>query len=141
MQTQNASSLFATAGRVLLASLFLISGFGKLAAPGATIAYIASTGAPFPALAYAAAVFVEVGLSIALLVGFRARIVAAAMALFTVATAFLFHAHFGDQNQAINFWKNISIAGGLLQVVAFGAGAFSLDGRRVKTKTATASFA
>jgi putative oxidoreductase len=52
------------------------------------------------------------------------------MAVFAVTTAFMFHHAFGDQNQMIHFLKNLAIAGGFLQIVAFGAGSFSLDARR-----------
>ena len=125
------TSAYASAvGRLLLSAIFLISGFGKLAAPAATKAYIASGGLPFPDLAYLAAVFVEVGFGLALLAGYRARTVAAVMAAFTLVTAFAFHFNPGDQNQFIHFLKNLSIVGGLLQVVAFGGGALSIDGRR-----------
>jgi len=115
------------AGRALLASLFLVSGFGKLAAPGATIGYIASTGLPLPEVALAGALVVELGFAAALLVGYRTQLVASVMALFTLVTAVVFHNQLGDQGQLIHFLKNLSIAGGLLQVAAFGAGAFSLD--------------
>jgi putative oxidoreductase len=131
MQTANASRA-SFLGRVLLSALFLISGFGKLAAPAATKAYIASAGLPLPDVAYLIAVAVEVGLGVLLLVGYRSRIVATLMALFTLATAFAFHAHFGDMNQQIHFLKNFAIAGGLLQIAAWGAGAWSLDGRLAK---------
>lgn len=131
MQTANASRA-AFLGRALLSALFLISGFGKLAAPAATKAYIASAGLPLPDIAYLIAVAVEVGLGLLLLVGYRSRIVATLMALFTLATAFAFHAHFGDMNQQIHFLKNFAIAGGLLQIAAWGAGAWSLDGRLAK---------
>jgi len=120
----------ALAGRALLSALFLISGFGKLAAPAATKAYIAASGLPLVDLAYLGALVVEIGFALALLVGYRTRLVALAMAAFTLVTAFVFHANLGDQMQFINFFKNVSIAGGLLQVAAFGAGAFSLDARR-----------
>lgn len=131
------SSLVPTVGRVLLASLFLISGFGKLAAPAATKAYIVYAGLPAPDLAYLIAVLVEVGLGVALLLGYRTRLVAALMAAFTLVTAFAFHAHFGDQNQMIHFLKNIAITGGLLQVTAYGAGDFALDALRLRrTRTA-----
>ena len=116
-------------GRLLLASIFLISGFGKIAAPAATIGYIASTGAPFPTIGYAIAVAVELGGGLLILLGYQARIVAGVMAVFAVATAFMFHHAFGDQNQMIHFLKNIAIAGGFVQIVAFGAGSFSLDAR------------
>ncbi len=117
-------------GRVLLSLIFIISGFGKLAAPAGTIGYIASVGAPLPEVAYGIAVFVEVGLGLALLVGYKAQIAAAGIALFTLAAAFLFHNNFADQIQMIMFMKNITIVGGLLLVVAHGAGAYSVDNRK-----------
>lgn len=123
----SAVSTSALVGRVLLATLFLISGFGKLLAPAATKAYILSAGLPLPDLSYLVAVVVEVGFGLALVLGYRTRAVAAIMAVFTLATAFAFHAHFADQNQMIHFLKNIAITGGLLQVVALGAGSYSLD--------------
>jgi putative oxidoreductase len=116
-------------GRLLLATIFLISGLSKLAAPAATIGYIGSTGAPFPTIGYAIAVAVELGGGLLILLGYKTRVVAAVMAVFAVATAFMFHHAFGDQNQMIHFLKNIAIAGGFLQIVAFGAGSFSLDAR------------
>jgi putative oxidoreductase len=135
-QSIAASAYGAATGRLLLAAIFLISGFGKLAAPAATKAYIASGGLPFPDLAYLGAIFVEVGLGLALMAGFRTRAVAAAMAAFTLVTAFAFHFNLGDQNQFIHFLKNLAIVGGLLQVVAFGGGALSLDNRRPVLKAA-----
>jgi putative oxidoreductase len=65
--------------------------------------------------------------------------VAIVMAVFTLATAVFFHNNFADQNQMIHFLKNIAIAGGLLQVAAFGAGALSVDGLRLKTNSRAAS--
>jgi putative oxidoreductase len=118
------------AGRIAIAAIFLLSGLNKLAAPATTIAYIQSAGLPFPPLAFAVSAAVEVLGSIALIAGFRTRITATVMALFTLAAAFSFHTDFVDQNQFIHFWKNIAMAGGLLQVIAFGAGAYSLDARR-----------
>ncbi|PTQ07893.1 LysR family transcriptional regulator [Sphingomonas oleivorans] len=117
------------AGRLLIAPLFLLSGISKLSAPAATIGMIASSGLPLAPLGFAAAILVEVIGSIALIVGYRTRLVAAVMALFTLATALAFHANLADQNQFFHFFKNISIVGGLLQIVAFGAGRFSLDAR------------
>lgn len=115
------------AGRVIIAPLFLLSGISKLAAPAATVAMIGSSGLPFATLGFALAVLVEVGGSIALLAGYRTRLVAAVMALFTIATALAFHSNLADQNQFIHFFKNFAIAGGLLQIVAFGGGRLSLD--------------
>ncbi len=122
----------ATSGRLLLSLLFLSSGIGKLAAPAATKGYIAAMGLPFVDLAYLGALVVEFGFAAALVLGYRVRLVAAVMAVFTLVTALIFHNQLGDQNQMIHFLKNIAVVGGLLQVVAFGAGAFSLDARRVR---------
>ncbi|MPZ57904.1 MAG: DoxX family membrane protein [Rhizobiales bacterium] len=121
----------AAAGRLLMAILFLLSGLSKLAAPAATMGYIASAGLPFPVFGYVAALGVELG-SLLLLAGFHARIAAAILAAFTVAAGLAFHSNFADQNEMIHFLKNVALAGGLLQVVAFGAGSFSLDARRVR---------
>ncbi len=118
------------AGRVLLGGLFLISGLGKLAAPAATIGYITAAGLPAPELAYAGALAVEIGLAGALIAGYRTQLVALLMAVFTLVTAFAFHFQPADQGQVIHFLKNLAITGGLLQVAAFGAGAFSLDALR-----------
>ena len=118
------------AGRILIAPLFLLSGVSKLTAPAATIGMIAGAGLPFATLGFVLAVLVEVAGGIALLAGYRTRLVAAAMALFSIAAAFAFHSNLADQNQFIHFFKNIAMAGGLLQVVAFGGGRLSLDARR-----------
>ncbi len=124
------SSSVALSGRILLSAIFLLSGVSKIGASAGMIAYIESVGLPFPSLALAIAILVEVGGGIALILGYRTRLVAAGLALFSVATALAFHNQLGDQNQFIHFFKNIAMAGGLLQVVAFGAGRFSLDARR-----------
>jgi len=126
-ETNISSDAAALAGRILLAALFLLSGFSKLAAPAATQGYIAAMGLPAPFLAYLAATAVEIIGSVLLIAGFKTPIVAFGMAVFTLLTAVLFHANFADQNQMIHFMKNISIMGGLLQVAAFGAGRFSID--------------
>ena len=125
-------SIVSAAGRVLLAALFLVSGFGKLAAPSATKAYILAAAMPFPHLAYLVALAVEIGLAMALLLGCRTRVVAALMAAFTVATAFAFHAPFADPSQMTAFLKNLAISGGLLHVSAYSAGSFALDALRLR---------
>lgn len=118
------------AGRILLATIFLVSGFGKLAQAQGTIGYIASVGLPAPTLAYAGAVITELGGGLLLIFGFQTRVVAAILAGFSLVSAVLFHNGLGDQNQLFHFLKNIAMAGGLLQVVAVGAGRFSVDAAR-----------
>ena len=119
-----------TAGRVLLAVLFFMSGLAKLGASAGTVGYIASKGLPLPGLLYALAVAAEIGGGALLLIGFKARAAALALAVFSVAAAVIFHSQLSDQNQMIHFMKNMAIAGGLLVVAATGAGRFSVDARR-----------
>jgi len=118
-------------GRVLLATIFVLSGVGKIFAPEATVGYIASAGLPFPQLAFLGAVAVEVGGGLLLAVGYKTRLAAIVLAVFSVAAGLIFHSVAGDQNHFIHLLKNFAIAGGLLQVVAFGAGTLSLDALRL----------
>jgi putative oxidoreductase len=125
----NNTALFAAAGRLLMATIFIFSALGKLAAPAATIGYIQSVGLPFATLGFAIAVAVELGGGLMLVAGLKTRWVAAALAAFSIVTGLAFHNALGDQNQLIHLLKNVAMAGGLLQVAAFGAGAFSIDAR------------
>jgi putative oxidoreductase len=126
---------FSFFGRILLASLFLIAGFGKVTGFAGTVGYIASKGLPAPAVLAALTAALELGAGLALAIGFQARWAALALAVFTLIASFVFHNFWdapADQQmvQTLMFLKNVSIAGGLLTVVAFGAGAWSLDGGR-----------
>jgi putative oxidoreductase len=118
-----------------------MSGFGKLAAYGQVTAMIAAVGLPLPPLAYAVAVIIELGGGLLLVAGYQVRHVAIALALFSIATAVSFHSNFADQNQMIHFLKNVMIAGGLLQIAAFGAGAISLDNRHSRSRGTVGSAA
>jgi putative oxidoreductase len=134
--TPNAATALPFIGRVLMATIFLFSALGKIVAPDANLAYIASMGLPAPVLGLVAAVMLELVGSVLLGLGYRTRLVAALLAAYAVATALIFHHALADQNQLFHFLKNLAMAGGLLQVVAFGAGAFSLDNRRTPVATA-----
>jgi putative oxidoreductase len=116
-------------GRLMIGLPFAMSGLGKLAAYGATTAMISAAGLPLPPLAYAVAVVIELGGGVLLIAGFHARSAAIALAVFSLAAAVSFHNNFADQNQMIHFLKDVMIAGGLLQIAAFGAGALSVDNR------------
>lgn len=128
-------------GRVLIGLPFAMSGLGKLAAFGPTTAMIAAAGLPVPPLAYIVAVTLELGGGLLLIAGYQVRSVALALAVFSVAAGVAFHNNFADQNQMIHFLKNVMMAGGLLQIAAFGAGALSLDERFSKGHVAVASAA
>ena len=126
----NSTDAIAFIGRCLMAVMFLMSGFGKVVAPAATIAWIASTGLPLPTVGYAASVAIELGGGLLLILGWQTRILGALLSIFAIATALIFHRNVADQNQLFHFLKNIAIMGGLFQLIAFGAGRFSLDARR-----------
>src|SRR3984957_8684952 len=122
----NATRYLPFAGRLLIGLPFAMSGLSKLAAIGPTTDMIRAAGLPLPPIALA----VEVGGGLLLAAGFQTRIVAAVLALFSVATALSFHSNFADQNQMIHFLKNVMMAGGLPQIVALGAGALTIRQRR-----------
>ncbi|MET3116539.1 putative oxidoreductase [Undibacterium sp. GrIS 1.8] len=120
-------------GRILIALIFVASGAGKIAGFDGTVGYIASKGLPLPQLAAIAAIIVELGGGLAVILGWKARWAAAAMLIFTDSAAVIFHNFWGvpadqAQNQMIHFMKNISMMGGLLFVIIHGSGALSLDG-------------
>jgi putative oxidoreductase len=128
----NISNAAALLGRVLLALIFITSGFGKITGFEGTVGYIASKGLPLPQLSAIIAIIVEVGGSILLVIGYKARWAALALAIFTLAAAIFFHNYWAVEaaekmGQQINFWKNISMAGGMLMVFAHGPGRYSVD--------------
>jgi len=118
------------AGRLLLASLFLLSGLSKLGAYSATATYMSSAGVPGALLPVVIAT--EVLGSLAIILGWKTRVAAALLAGFSLLTAFVFHNNFGDQIQMIMFLKNVSIAGGFLLLVVNGAGPLSIDRRSAR---------
>ena len=113
-------------GRTLLAAMFLVAGLGKIAGFSGTQAYMQSMGVPGALLPLVIAL--EVLGALAIIVGYRTRLVAFVLAGFTLVAAVIFHGG-ADQTQHIMFLKNISVAGGFLLLVARGAGAWSLDAR------------
>ncbi|AGG90224.1 MULTISPECIES: DoxX family protein [Rhodanobacter] len=121
-------------GRVGLSLIFIISGWGKIAAYAGTQQYMASAGVPGSLLPLVIAL--ELGGGLAVLTGAFTRWIALALAAFSLASAALFHAHLGDAAQAINFWKNVAMAGGFLMLAAQGAGTLSLDHLRSKRRNA-----
>jgi putative oxidoreductase len=102
-------------GRIGLSLVFIISGWGKIAGYAGTQQYMEAMGVPGALLPL---------------------VIALALAAFSLASAALFHANLGDAAQAINFWKNVAMAGGFLMLAAHGAGAFSLDHLWAKRRSA-----
>ncbi|MGD9021848.1 MAG: DoxX family protein [Lysobacterales bacterium] len=123
--------LSAPLGRILISLIFVTSGFGKISAYAGTQQYMEAMGVPGALLPLVIALEILGGLAVML--GWHARIAAFLLAGFSLLSALLFHFDFSDQLQSIMFMKNLSIAGGFLLIVAFGAGAYSLDRRAGRT--------
>jgi len=121
--------LISVVARLLMAQLFIISGWQKLTGFSGTEGYFASMGIPMAGVVTPLVILIELGGGLALLAGFKTRWVAAVLALFTVGSALVAHTNFADSGQAINFMKNLSIAGGFLLFVKYGAGPVSIDAR------------
>jgi putative oxidoreductase len=132
MKTQGIPVLTA---RVLLALMFLLAGLSKFAGLDGTAGYIASKGLPMAGLLAFGTAALEVGGAVLLIVGWKARWAALALAVFTLMASVLFHNYWAmpaDQQmmQQLMFMKNLAVAGGLLVLFAFGPGSLSLDQRR-----------
>tara|TARA_R110002073_G_scaffold68403_2_gene170037 strand:- start:28565 stop:28957 length:393 start_codon:yes stop_codon:yes gene_type:complete len=112
-------------GRILLALIFVTAGYSKIGGYDGTLQYMQAFNVP--AFLLPLVIFAELGGGIALIAGFLTRTAAAGLAIFSVVAAMIFHSNFADQMQSILFMKNIAMAGGLLYIVAFGAGKFSID--------------
>ena len=129
------SAALVLTGRILLALMFVLAGFSKIGGVDGTTAYIASKGLPVPSLLAVATIALEVVGGLALRVGWQTRWAALALALFTLAASVIFHNFWAlpaeqQMVQQLMFMKNLSVAGGMLVLSAFGAGALSLDARR-----------
>lgn len=112
-------------GRAGLSLIFIISGWGKLAAYAGTQQYMESMGVPGALLPLVIAL--ELGGGLLLLAGGFTRLLAIGLGAFWLLAGILFHGDLADPMQAILFWKNVAIAGGLALLAANGAGALSLD--------------
>ncbi len=133
MQT-NAALLI---GRILMSIIFIVAGLGKIADYAGTAGYMDAMGVPGVLLPLV--ILTELGGGLAILVGFKTRIVSILLAGFCVISGFLFHYlaitgvadnAMADMNNQIHFMKNLALAGGFLALFASGAGAWSIDGRK-----------
>lgn len=122
------SNLYILLGRVGLGLIFIVSGWGKLAAYAGTQQYMEAMGVPGALLPLVIAL--ELGGGLAILAGAFTRWIALAFTVFAVASGVLFHWDFLDQAQFTSLLKNFAIAGGFLMLAATGAGALSIDALR-----------
>ncbi|MGQ0752483.1 MAG: DoxX family protein [Betaproteobacteria bacterium] len=119
------------AGRFMLAVIFVISGWGKIGGFEGAVGAISSKGIPLPHIAAVLTILIELGGAILLIIGWQTRWAATALFLFMIPTTLLFHNFWAFEAaqqamQRTHFLKNLAIMGGLLYVMAYGAGRFSL---------------
>ena len=112
-------------GRIFLSALFLIEGVGKLFAQEQVITYMEDYSVP--GILFIPAVIVEILFPLLLIVGYKTRLAALVMALFTLTVAIIFHTDFSNGMQLISFLKNLAIAGGFMIIIAYGSNKFSID--------------
>ena len=112
-------------GRLLLAALFLIEGFGKISMQEDVIMYMEDYGVP--GILFVPAIVLEILFPLFLIVGYKTKWAASIMALFTFTVAIIFHTDFSDGMQMIFFLKDLAIAGGFMIIVTYGPSKFSLD--------------
>ena len=112
-------------GRIFLSALFLIEGIGKLFAQEQVITYMEDYGVP--GILFIPAVVLEILFPLLLIVGYKTKMAAFVMALFTFTVAIIFHTDFSDGMQLIFFLKDLAIAGGFMVVFVYGPNKFSLD--------------
>ena len=127
--TANASVAI-LAGRVLLSILFILAGFSKLTAIAGTAQWFASIGLPMPTVTAVVSGLIELLGGLAILVGFKTRIAAIVLAVFTLAATAVAHLDFSQAGNALMLQKNLGLTGGLLLLAVLGAGAWSIDVRR-----------
>ena len=124
--------VIALLARILLAAMFVVSGYGKIVGFEGTAGYIAHYGLPFPQLLAALATAIEFGAGLAILVGWKTRWAALAFVVLLIVITPIFHNFWSvppdeAMEQQINFMKNSSILGGMLLLLAFGPGRYSVD--------------
>jgi putative oxidoreductase len=129
---QNSAALV---GRILLALIFIISGFGKITGYAGTAGYMAAKGLPMVDVLLPLTILVELAGGLLIVIGWNARWAAAAIFLYVIPVTLVFHNPAGlapaeAQQQMINLLKNVSIMGGMLGLFAFGPGGFSLDAKQ-----------
>ena len=128
------NDVFVALGRLLLAIIFVSSGVEKFMDLTATTAEIASKNLPYPNVLAIATAALELGGGVLIILGWQTRLFALALALFTAVAAYFFHDfwHYPPgvehTNNMIHFMKNVSMIGGLLTLMAVGAGRYSIDG-------------
>ena len=114
-------------GRILLSALFLIEGIGKISMQEDVIMYMADYGVP--EILFIPAIILEILFPLLLIIGYKTKLSALIMALFTLTVAIIFHTDFSEGMQMTFFLKDLAIAGGFMIIFVYGSNKISLDYR------------
>ena len=125
MWLENMTSILDLIGRIFISTVFLLSGFNKIGNYEGSVAWMESFG--LPGFLLIPAIILEILAPMLIIIGYQTRIASAALSLFCLSTAIIFHNDFSDQMQFIAFMKNIALSGGFLFLVVNGAKGYCLD--------------
>ncbi len=115
------------AGRILLALIFILAGYGKINGWDGALGYMTSKGLPMPEVLLALTILIELGAGLLLLVGFQARWAALAIFLFLIPVTLIFHPFWAAAAEYNAFMKNLAIMGGMLYIMTYGSGPYSIQ--------------
>ena len=122
------TNFFDLLGRIMISAIFLFSGINKILNYDGTVGWMEGFG--IPGILLIPAIIIEILFPLMIVVGYRTRIAAGGLLLFSLLTAFIFHFDFSNQMQIIAFLKNVGLSGGMLFLVVNGAKDFSLEKKK-----------
>ena len=122
------ANFFDLVGRIMISAIFLFSGINKIFSYDGTVGWMESFG--MPGFLLVPAIIIEILFPLMIIIGYKTRIAAGGLLLFSLLTAVIFHLDFSNQMQVIQFLKNIGLAGGMLFLVVNGAKDFSMEKKK-----------
>ena len=122
------ANLIDLVGRILISAIFLISAYDKIFSIDGSMSWMEGFG--IPGFLLYPAIVLEIILPLCIIIGYQARIASGLLAIFCLATAFIFHLNFIDPMQKISFLKNIGLAGGFLFILVNGTKDWSIDKKK-----------
>ena len=125
------ANFFDLIGRIMISAIFLFSGINKIFNYDGTVGWMEGFG--IPGFLLVPAIIIEILFPLMVIVGYKTRIAAGGLLLFSLLTAFIFHLDFSNQMQVIAFLKNIGLAGGMLFLVVHGAKDFSMEKKKIRS--------
>ena len=121
-------NFFDLLARIFISSIFLLSGYNKIFNYSGTVSWMEGFG--IPGFFLAPTIVLEVILPVLIIIGYKTRLAAALLCVFSIATAVIFHLDFGDQMQTIQLLKNFGLAGGFLFIAVNGTKEWAIESEK-----------